>query len=239
LVDVTGEPAASVAYRVRTPAGKDLDGRVLWGGTVRLQGIASGACTVSFPSFDEGAHDPELHPGDQIPKPATKPCQRSGADKAYKPGSPLQLATHARHKVELPLRPSYWLTVPKARKKTRQDQVIRYTLASADGAYQVTRAIKDHIRRARDASVLEFPGIDPDGKYSLYAIIGSGQKFPLFMARRWSEIQTAVAPPKQAKRKRPATAPSPRDAYVGRPRGARVRAADEELFDPEGEDGAE
>jgi len=188
LMDIFGSPAGAVICGMQTPAGKKLEVRVPSGGVLRVSRLAKGNCNVTFPRLDDGSHGAETVPGDKIPKAVASPGKRSKADKLYRPGTPLSLATGKRYSIELPLRPSYWLAVPKGRKRHKDEQITSYTLVSSDGAYSVTRALTDHIRRGRDVSMLEFPDLDPDLSYSLFMAVDKGEKHPVFVKRSWTDM---------------------------------------------------
>ena len=242
LVDVLGQPAVTSLCHLQTPGGKEIEARVLGGGTLAVRGIAKGNCTITFPVIDSHKHEAETHPEDKIPKPPSNPGKQSGADKAYRSGSPLSLATGHAYKIELPLRPSYWLTVPKARKKTKNEQVTRYTLVSTDDTYQVTRALNDHVRRVRDASTLEFPDADPDLTYSLFSIVGKGEKYPVFVSRKWSEIVPGSIQASEPEEADNDDGIDIRDSIrVAHTASLRGKSSwlddDEDAIDPEGDDG--
>jgi|GEM_PF-4145815 len=204
MMDIFGTPVGAVLCALQTPAGKELEVRVASGGFLRVSRLAKGNCKVTFPRIDDGSQAAETIPGDKIPKSLTGPGKRSKADKIYRPSTPLSLATGNRYTIELPLRPSYWLAVPKGRKRRKDEQITSYSLVSSDGTYSVTRALTDHIRRGRDVSMLEFPDLDPDLSYSLFMTVDKGEKHPIFVERSWTEMTAGKVQSTKAKKAKPA-----------------------------------
>lgn len=55
LVDMEGNPVPRKRYKIKDPGGALKEGSLDANGSVRLDGIPQGTCTISFPEFDAEA----------------------------------------------------------------------------------------------------------------------------------------------------------------------------------------
>ncbi len=58
LLGEDDEPVVGQPYRIELADGSIMEGRIGAAGFVRIDGIDSGTCTVSFPDLDKSAWDP-------------------------------------------------------------------------------------------------------------------------------------------------------------------------------------
>ena len=156
LFDENDLPVDPTPYRLTTPSGQTIEGRVLSSATLKVIGLTKGNCRLVLPRSDERCREAR-----RTDSPPTK-----GAQVGYKPGAPLSLATGKVHEVVVPGMLSFWVDLPLDTRDlaTRDD---RFVLSSDDGAYKVARTIKDDRVRGDGMLTLEFPALKKGQTYSL------------------------------------------------------------------------
>jgi uncharacterized Zn-binding protein involved in type VI secretion len=164
FVDELGEPLGKGHYQIKTPAGREVKGRILHQGRVTLCWLASGSCEIVLPDADARAAEVGQR----------KPAKTSGEQKAYVPGSPLRLATGQEYVVVVPYTKSLWVDLPVRvdRPDARDDQ---FVLESKDGSFRQKRTIADDRINGDHGLTLEFYGLEPGKSYTLKHHMGEGQ----------------------------------------------------------------
>jgi hypothetical protein len=191
LVDENGLPLDPTPYRLTTPSGETLEGCVLASARLRVIGLTKGNCSLVLPRSDERCRE-----AGRTAAPAAK-----GAQVAYKPGAPLSLAAGKAHEVVVPGMLSFWVDLPLDTREvaTRDDS---FVLSSDDGAYKVTRTIKDDRVRGDNMLTLEFPALQKGLTYSLTHDPGAeGSPAKIFTDRKFDDLyqppplDDSLAPP--------------------------------------------
>lgn len=178
LVDENDLPLDPTPYRLTTPSGKTFEGRVLAAATLRVIGLIKGNCRLVLPRSDERCREAR-----RTAAPAAQ-----GAQIGYKPGAPLTLAVGKAHEVVVPGMLSFWVDLPFDTRDvpTRDD---RFVLSSDDGAYKVTRTIKDDRVRGDRMLTLEFSALQKGLTYSLTHDPGAeGSPVKLFTDRPFEAL---------------------------------------------------
>jgi len=171
VVDEADAPVAYTPFRLTTPKGAVLEGRFLWGGKLRVKGMAQGRCELVLAEADEWT-DPNLRiakgqmPADSIP---------------YHPGRPLTLASGKSYRVFVAQMKTLFVELPMATSKSGTDSFI---LRSDDGAYRVVKTVADDLVKDDGVLTLAFAGVFKGPKYTLVHDNGAGQEDEVFS--QWS-----------------------------------------------------
>jgi uncharacterized Zn-binding protein involved in type VI secretion len=153
FVDEIGEPLGKGRYQVKTPSGRQVEGRILHQGRLSLRMIAKGNCEIVLPDADARAKEIGQK----------KPAKTTGDQKAYVPGSPLRLPTGKEYVVVVPYTKSLWVDLP-VRVDDPDARDDEFVLESKDGSLRVARTIADDRIHGDRHLTLEFFGIEP-GKH--------------------------------------------------------------------------
>jgi hypothetical protein len=164
FVDEIGEPLDKGHYQVKTPAGREVKGRILHQGRVTLCRLANGTYEIVLPDADARAAEIGQ----------CKPAKSTGEQKAYVPGSPLRLATGKDYVVVVPYTKSLWVDLPVRvdDPDARDDQ---FVLESKDGSFCLKRTIADDRIHGDHGLTLEFYGFEPGKSYTLTHHLGKDQ----------------------------------------------------------------
>lgn len=191
VIDQDDHPVSGVAYRVTSPDGKSIQGRLFKGGVVAMRGIAKGTCEVEL----------EATPA--------APAQATGKNKEAQPykDKPLKLATGKEHLVQITI--PRVLCVHLAIDPTNELYAKhKFVLRSKDGSYESPKTIADDAIPTDRELTLEFPDLDPGKVYTLLHDHGDGTLGTFFADQSYDDLF-----PTPAKRR----VPLPKEVLVQAP----------------------
>jgi hypothetical protein len=178
LVDEAEQPVSGTVFKLKTPKGQVVEGRLLGAGVLAVSGIAKGRCELTLPKVDDTCARLKRR---DAPKPRKD-------EVPYRPGVALVLESGKEHLVVVPGMVSLWVDLPiRARAADARDD--RFVLSSTDGSYQVVRTVKDDRVHGDGGLTLEFEGLRPGLKYSLHHDTGKdGVVYALFEDRGFDSL---------------------------------------------------
>lgn len=171
VVDQDDHPVSGVVYRVTSPDGKKVEGRLFRGGAVTLRGIDKGSCTVEFETT-----------------PAV-PGQAKGKNKEAQPykDTPMKLSTGKEHLVQVTIPRVLCVHMP-IDPTDKQFAKHRFILRSKDGSYEAKRTVADNAIPRRRQLTLEFEDLLPGKIYTLFHDHGDGTMGTFFTDQSYEDL---------------------------------------------------
>jgi len=171
VVDQDDHPVSGVVYRVTSPDGKKVEGRLFRGGAVTLRGIDKGSCTVEFETT-----------------PAV-PGQAKGKNKEAQPykDTPMKLSTGKEHLVQVTIPRVLCVHMP-IDPTDKQFAKHRFVLRSKDGSYEAKRTVADNAIPGHRKLTLEFEDLLPGKIYTLFHDHGDGTMGTFFTDQSYEDL---------------------------------------------------
>ena len=171
VIDQDDHPVSSVSYRLTSPDGKKLEGRLFSGGALTMRGIEKGSCTLEFEAT-----------------PAV-PGQAKGKNKEAQPykDTPMKLATGKEHLVQVTIPKVLCVHMP-IDPTDKQYAKHRFILRSKDGSYEAKRTVANNAIPRRRKLTLEFEDLLPGKNYTLLHDHGDGTIGTFFADQSYEDL---------------------------------------------------
>jgi Domain of unknown function (DUF4150) len=184
VVDQDNHPVSGASYRVTTPEGKEVTGRLFRGGAITLRGIDKGSCTVEFKT---------------TPAVTGQAKGKNAEAQPYK-DTPMKLATGKEHLVQVTIPRVLCVHMP-IDPTDKQFAKHRFILRSKDGSYEAKRTVADNAVPRRRQLTLEFEDLLPGKIYTLFHDHGDGTMGSFFTDQSYEDLfpDTSTNKPRRPK----------------------------------------